>query len=188
MNNKLENFINNNRKEFDSEEMKIDWEKINSKAKQKKIRVNNIGFWWAVAASIVIFISGLIYFNYNQNKINATAIKTVDLPSKELTDHVDPDYTAQMDQFAHLIKIKQTELQQSQKAQPDLYKQFLKDNNRLDSSYYYLKSKLAANPNKEILLDAMIQSLELKLQILNRQLQIIKQSKYKKENNENRTI
>jgi hypothetical protein len=93
-----------------------------------------------------------------------------------------------MDQFAHLIKIKQNELQQNQKSQPDLYKQFLKDNNKLDSSYNFLKSKLSANPNKEILLDAMIQNLELKLEILNRQLQIIKQSKHKKTNNENKTI
>ena len=79
-------------------------------------------------------------------------------------------------------------LRQNQKTQPELYKQFLNDNNRLDSSYKFLKSELSANPNKEILLDAMIQNLELKLDLLNRQLQIIKQSKNKKTNNENKTI
>jgi hypothetical protein len=93
-----------------------------------------------------------------------------------------------MDQFAQLIRIKQTELTQNKSKQPVLYEQFLKDNNHLDSSYNYLKSKLSANPNKEILLDAMIQNLQLKLDLLTRQLLIIKQSKHKKTNNENKTI
>jgi hypothetical protein len=89
-----------------------------------------------------------------------------------------------MDQFARLIVLKQNELKQNQKKQPVLYEQFLKDNNRLDSSYNYLKYELSSNPNKEILLDAMIQNLQLKLDLLNRQLQIIKQSKHKKTDNE----
>lgn len=187
MSNQLENFINNNREAFDSEEMKINWEKVRSKASQKKTTTRRL--WWAAAASIIIFITVAVFYNnYNTNKPAITAIQPIELPPKELTDQVDPDYTVQMDQFAHLIKIKQNELQQNQKSQPDLYKQFLKDNNKLDSSYNFLKSKLSANPNKEILLDAMIQNLELKLEILNRQLQIIKQSKHKKTNNENKTI
>ncbi len=187
MNNHLENFINNSREEFDSEEMKIDWDRIKSGIAQKNIKRIRL-LWWAAAASITLFISGVIYFN-NENRKPVTAIQQpVELPSKELTDQVDPAYTSQMDEFAHLIKIKQIELQQNQKTQPELYRQFLKDNNKLDSSYNYLKSKLSANPNKELLLDVIIQNLQLKLEILNRQLQIIKQLKHKKENNEDKTI
>ena len=187
MSNQLENFINDNREEFDSAEMKIDWEKIRRGMTQKKTKSAG-RLWWAVAASITLFVSAMIFYNYTQTKPAATAIQPVDLPPKELTDQVDPEYTVQMDQCAKLIKIKQTELQQNQKTQPELYKQFLKDNNRLDSSYNYLKSKLTANPNKEILLDAMIQNLQLKIDVLNRQLQVIKQSKHKKTNDESKTI
>lgn len=180
----VEQFINNNREEFDSEEMKTGWEKIEKEIKQKKTKLKRL--WWAAAASVIIVISGAIYYNnIYQGKQTETAIQpAIDLPSKELTDQVDPEYTEQMDEFAHLIKIKQTELTQNKNQQPVLYRQFLKDNNQLDSSYNFLKSKLAANPNKEILLDAMIQNLQLKLELLNRQLQIIKQSKHKKTNNE----
>lgn len=190
MNNQLENFINDHREEFDSEEMKINWEKIKSKTSRKKNISSAKTLWWAAAASLVIFIAGSIYYNnnYKEDKSPVTAIQSIVLPPKEITDQVDPDYTAQMDQFVRLIKIKQTELQQNQKTQPDLYKQFIKDNNRLDSSYNYLRSKLTANPNKEILLDAMIQNLQLKIEVLNKQLQIIKNSKHKKTDNESKTI
>lgn len=186
MSNQLEKFINNNRDEFDSEKMKIDWEKIKSGVTQKKTKFRRL--WWAAAASITLVISTMVYFNHHENKPVVTAIQAVDLPPKELTDQLDRTYTSQMDQFAILIEHKQNELRQNQKTQPELYKQFLNDNNRLDSSYKFLKSELSANPNKEILLDAMIQNLELKLDLLNRQLQIIKQSKNKKTNNENKTI
>jgi uncharacterized protein (DUF2344 family) len=183
--NNLENFINNNREEFDSEEMKNGWEKIESKLKQRKTK-NTRRWLLAAAASVTIFVSGAIFYEQiKENKTPDTVIEQpVNLPSKELTDDVDPSYTIQMDQFAQLINLKQNELRQNQKKQPELYQQFLKDNNQLDSSYTFLKSKLSANPNKEILLDAMIQNLQLKLDLLNRQLQIIKQSKNKKTNNE----
>ena len=186
--NTVEQFINNNREEFDSEKMKGGWEKIEPEIKQKKTIRTIKRFWWAAAASIVIIVSGLIYYNTTHENNPPTAIQPVDLPSKELTDDVDPAYTNQMDQFAQLIRIKQTELTQNKSKHPVLYEQFLKDNNQLDSSYNYLKSKLSANPNKEILLDAMIQNLQLKLELLTRQLLIIKQSKHKKTNNENKTI
>ena len=187
--NTLEQFINNNREAFDSEEMKGGWDKIESGLKQKKTKPASFRrIWWAAAASVVIFFSAIIYYNINSNNNAPVAIQPVDLPSKEMTDEVDPAYTYQMDQFAYLIKLKQNELTSNGKKQPKLYQQFLKDNNRLDSSYNYLKSELSANPNKEILLEAMIENLQLKLELLNRQVQIIKQSKNKKTNNENKTI
>ena len=180
----VENFINNNRDGFDSEEMQKGWEKFESKRKQKKTKSIR-RYWWAAAATVTIFVSGVLLYNNSTKKFEDTAVqKPVELPSKDLVEDVDPSYTFQMDQFAQLIALKQNELKQNQKKQPALYKQFLKDNDQLDSSYNYLKSKLSANTNKEILLDAIIQNLQLKLDLLNQQLQIIKQSKNKKTNNE----
>jgi len=188
--NRLEDFIKNNRDEFDSEEMRINWGKIKTGMENKNPVIRKMRhYWWAVAASLLILVSGAIYFNAGDKGITtAEEMTTVDLPPEEITNQVDPDYTRQMDQFAILIAHKQKELNLNQKTQPELYKQFLKDNNRLDSSYNYLKSQLSANPNKEVLLDAMIENLQIKLEILNRQLQIIKQSKHKKTDNENKTI
>lgn len=186
----IENFIDNHREEFDSEEMKNGWDKIESKIKQKKTKLISMKtVWWAAAASVILFFSASIYYiHFYETKTYISVEQPVELPSKELTDDVDPAYTHQMDQFAHLINLKQTELTKNAKKQPKLYQQFLKDSDKLDSSYDFLKSKLSANPNKEILLDEMIQNLQLKLELLNRQVQIIKQSKNKKQNNESKSI
>lgn len=186
----IENFINNHREEFDSEEIKKGWDKIESKIKQKKSNIIDIKtVWWAAAASLIIFFSASIYYLYFYENKNFIAVdETVELPAKELTDEVDPTYTYQMDQFAHLIKLKQTELTKNAKNQPQLYQQFLKDNDKLDSSYDFLKSKLSVSPNKEVLLEEMIENLQIKLELLNRQVQIIKQSKNKKQNNESKSI
>lgn len=189
MSNELENFIKNNREEFDSEEMNYKWDEIESGFIHKKSKIRSISrYWWAAAAGVIILITGIIFFN-NENKYTPVAIQEpTELPSKELIDDADPAYINLMDDFVIQINNKQNELKQNQKRQPALYNQFLKDNNKLDSSYNYLKSQLRANPNKEILLDAMVQNLQLKIEILNRQLQIIKQSKLKKTNNENKSI
>lgn len=186
--NTVEQFINNNRDDFDSENMKDNWSKIEASIKQKKNK-QSTRYWWAAAAAILIMVTGLLFLNKWNTKVMApTAVKPVELPARELTNEIDPSYTYQMNQFAYQIKIRQTELTENKNQQPGLYKQFLKDNNRLDSSYNYLKEELNANPNKEILLDAMIQNLQLKLDLLNKQLHIIKQSKNKKANNESKTI
>ena len=61
-----------------------------------------------------------------------------------------------------------------------MYKQFLGDMNKLDSSYNTLKNELPVNPNREQLLEAMIQNLRLQTELLNQQLFIIKQIKQSK--------
>ena len=192
MSNELENFINNNREEFDSEEMRNGaWEKLQNKLseKNKMPGLKTSHFWWAAAAILIISLSGIVYFTVFKSANNEQiAINKVALPPKELIDAVDTSYTSQMYLFAELIQIKQLELKKNQKKHPRLYRQFLKDDNQLDSSYNYLKSELSANPNKEVLLEAMIQNLQLKVELLTRQLQIIQQSKNKKTKNENKTI
>lgn len=188
MSNRLEKFIQDNRDQFDSEEMNNATWNVHSKSPKKTIAFSVKKLWWAAAACTILF-SGIIYYTSLNPKTNApVAMQSFSLPDKELTDAIDTSYTSQMNQFAQLILLKQTELKKNEKAHPGLYKQFLKDNDQLDSSYNYLKSVLRTNPNKDVLLDAMIQNLQLKIDVLNLQLQIIKQSKNKKTNNENKTI
>jgi hypothetical protein len=161
---------------------------VHSKSSEKTVVFSIKQLWWAAAACVVLF-SGIIYYTaFNLKRNTPAAMHTISLPDKELTDAIDTSYTSQMNQFAQLILLKQTELKKNEKAHPGLYKQFLKDNNQLDSSYNYLKKQLSANPNKELLLDAMIQNLQLKIDLLTRQLQIIQQSKNKKISNENKSI
>jgi phage shock protein A len=87
--------------------------------------------------------------------------------------------------------LKQNELRQIEKDQPELYRQFVSDITQLDSSYNSLKKELPANPNREQLLEAMIQNLQLQTELLNQQLRIIKQikqAKNKSHDNNSKTI
>jgi hypothetical protein len=86
----------------------------------------------------------------------------------------------EMFHYAKLVEIKHKELKKIQRDEPLLYKQFAGDVNRLDSVYHSLQDQLPKNPNREQLLEAMIQNLQLQMRLLNHQLDIIKQINHSK--------
>ena len=86
------------------------------------------------------------------------------------------------------IPLKQEELKVLSKEQPVLYRKFTEDIIQLDSSYKALKDQLSVTPNKEMLVEAMIQNLELQLNVLNQQLNIIHQIKQSKKHEKNKSF
>jgi hypothetical protein len=91
------------------------------------------------------------------------------------------DVTEEMYHYAKLVEIKHKELKKIEKDEPLLYKQFSSDVKQLDSVYHTLQKQLPKNPNREQLLEAMIQNLQLQIGLLNHQLDIIKQINQKKQ-------
>ena len=90
-----------------------------------------------------------------------------------------------------MIASKQEELKVLGKEQPELYQQFINDITQLDSTYNNLKNQLNITPNRDMLLQAMIQNLQLQLNVLNQQLNIINEIKQSKKNSHeknNKTI
>jgi hypothetical protein len=86
----------------------------------------------------------------------------------------------EMYHYARLVEIKHKELRTIEKDEPLLYKQFASDVNKLDSVYRSLQVQLPTNPNREQLLEAMLQNLQLQMGLLNHQLDIIKQINHSK--------
>jgi hypothetical protein len=82
--------------------------------------------------------------------------------------------------YSKLIEIKQEELKTLEKDEPLLYKQFSGDVEKLDKVYHSLKKQLPENSNPEQVMEAMISNLQLQMNLLNRQLKIIKQIKHSK--------
>ena len=74
---------------------------------------------------------------------------------------INPGYAKEVYHFTQLIELKQNELKEIEKENPNLYKKFVGDINTLDSSYNALKKELPENPNREQLLEAMIENLRL---------------------------
>jgi hypothetical protein len=86
----------------------------------------------------------------------------------------------EMYHYAKLVEIKHNQLKSLEKDEPLLYKQFASDVSKLDSVYRSLESQLPKNPNREQLLEAMLQNLQLQMGLLNHQLDIIKQINHSK--------
>jgi len=190
MSSRLENFIRDNREEFDGNEPDpLLWKKLeqqlNSPEGDRKIYRMAIKRWTAVAAAAVLVTFGVFYFT-NRPDQNDLVSRNSPAQANDIITAINPAYAKEVYHFTQLIELKQTELKKIEKEQPALYKEFLGDITTLDSSYNALKKELPQNPNREQLLEAMIENLRLQTELLNHQLLIIKKIKQaKKTSDEN---
>ncbi len=177
--NKLKNFISDNRKAFD-DEMPSDkvWQNIEASFTEKKKTkfILRPLYKWSLAAAAMLVIALSIYFVANKK----TAEPVVAVVTEPDINKLAPEYALQMNEFVKMIDTKQEELKVLAKEQPELYQEFTTAITQLDSSYNNLKNQLSATPNREMLLEAMIQNLQLQLNVLNQQLNIINQIKESK--------
>ena len=197
----LEQFIRDNRDQFDTdepgeqiwkklEEQLTDKNQVNQKqlSKHRKVILFTI-LRWSAAASILILAGIGIYSLLNNRPVREPVWYSIHHHPihRSLNDpilkEINPGYAREVYQFTKLIELKQNELKEIEKENPNLYKKFVADINKLDSSYLALKKELPENPNREQLLEAMIENLRLQTEILNQQLSIINQIKASKSNN-----
>jgi hypothetical protein len=185
----LEQFIRDNREQFDNDEPRPQvWSELEKQLTppEQKGKVLVMKFLRLGIAAAVLVLAGIGVFyllNGNSGKSVPVAQGSKTSPAineNKLLEEINPGYAKEVYHFTQLIELKQTELKQIEKDNPVLYKQFLGDINKLDSSYYALKNELPVNPNREELLEAMIQNLRLQTELLNQQLFIIKQIKQSK--------
>ena len=178
----LEQFIQNNREAFDNCEAPAGlWDKIdrslgkektkNSEPdeiiiKFKKSSISKLKIW-AMAASLVLLIgySSVFYLN---NKSDST---------EQIIAEVAPQYGDKMVQYTSLIESKREEIKQIETHDPVMYKEFATEIEKLNQDYQNLQTELSQTPNQEDLVKAMVQNLQVQLDILNRQLKIIEKVK-----------
>jgi len=189
MNKHLDDFIRNNRDEFDSDLPSPQvWNKIDERLSNapKKAKVVQVAWMrWSAAAAIVLMIGAAALYWFNSKPVpREQIVETNDaapvVVDSNLLNEINPAYAKELYHFTQLIELKQGELKQMEKENPQLYKQFVTDINKVDSSYNVLKQELPANPNREQLLEAMIRNLQVQMDMLNQQLQIIQQIKQSK--------
>ena len=139
----------------------------------------------AAIAGIIVLAVTLFFALHKNDKNNSGNITVQNYYNAQVTE---PVYAKQIDQYEDLIGLQQTELRSVEKDQPELYRRFASDINQLDSAYRSLKTTLATNPNRELLLEAMIRNLQIQSELLNRQLSIIQEIKQKRTAHEKSTI
>jgi len=196
----LEQFIRDNRDQFDTTEPGEQiWKKLEEQLTEKKQHnttqkstgqktiVLTILRWSAAAAILILAGVGIFSLLNNHSRKDhemAQQPSSTDTPAVNdpILKAINPVYAREVDQFTQLIEVRQNELKELEKENPNLYKKFVSDINKLDSSYNALKKELPENPNREQLLEAMIENLRLQTEVLNQQLGIINQIKASKSN------
>lgn len=175
---KLERYIRDNREAFDDYEPSKDlWKKIEAKTAQQKPKGKILSikglfgaepkFALRIAAGIAIALT-ISFLAYNFGK---TVAKNPDIMA------LSPTYAKEITQFTSMVETKREELKELEQEDPELYHQFDGELTALEQNYQQLKQKLPKNPNQEELLKAMIENLNMQVDMLNQQLQIIQKIK-----------
>jgi hypothetical protein len=89
-------------------------------------------------------------------------------------------------QFSSLIEIKRSELNQYKNAQPELINELNKQLKDLQMNYNSLLPQLKDENKKDLIVQALIENLQLQLEVLNRSLEIVQN--LKNENHEKEVV
>ncbi len=172
MNDKLEKFIKSHRAEMDHKEPRPDlWIEIaNEMSSEKKQRNLTKSFvWWRAAAILLLFITSLMVL---EKFVSAPEEKEV-VMSEDLIE-AESFYVDLISQKKEEVIMLSEDL--------ELGDEFVQEINTLDSMYHILKQDLK-NGNKENIADAMILNLQLRIEVLNKQLSIIQSIENRKNEN-----
>jgi hypothetical protein len=121
-------------------------------------------FDWRIAAGIFLaFCMGYLFFLNHQYGVTRDLGVAINAPA----------YAKEFNQYKLTIDGKRNEIIKLARNNPELSRDFAADLKGLELSYKNLKSDLGNAPNKEALVQAMIQNLQLQVELLNQQLNIL---------------
>jgi methyl-accepting chemotaxis protein len=172
---RLEEYILQNRKEFDNLDPsdKV-WRNIDQKLSGKDKRpAGNYNFLWKAAAIVLLAVSAFLFVERQQMIVSQEEIASV--------EDINPDFNEAEDYFIQQINEKKQIIHQYRNEYGELTDEFESDIQKLDNMYLQLKEELKQS-NTEYVVDALIQNLQLRIEILNQQLKIIEDIKNAKEN------
>ena len=174
MSTRIEDFIKENKKSFDTElPSKELWTKIDASLNKKKPGESyRFRLWIGVAASLTV---ALMIISYYTNNDKETTISVAD---------VNPAYAKKQVKYASLIERKTDSLEVLAKENPQLYEKFSADLKAIKKDYKQLNQQLPASANQAMVVKAMERNLELQLQVVSQQLTIINQVNQLKKDNQ----
>jgi hypothetical protein len=173
MSTKIEDFIKENKKSFDTElPSKELWTKIDASLNKKKpVEPYRLKLWIGIAASLTVALMIIFYYTDHSKE---DMISVAD---------VNPAYAKKQVKYASLIERKTDSLEVLAKENPQLYEKFSADLKAIKKDYKQLNQQLPASANQAMVVKAMERNLELQLQVVSQQLTIINQvNQFKKDN------
>ncbi|MFY0688433.1 MAG: hypothetical protein JXQ90_14760 [Cyclobacteriaceae bacterium] len=160
MGDQLEQFVNKNRDQFDDATPSKDlWSRIETDIPPTQ-RKNGINLW-KVAAVLLLCTTGYLLIE----RLNETE------PAFD-ENNAYTEFIQAEAYYASIIEMKKGEM--IAYGDRDLHESFLKEISVLDKSYNELKKSFEESIETEKIVDAMINNLQLRIEILNQQLMILK--------------
>jgi len=173
---KLEKFVKENRAAFDDKKPPVDvWHNINGQLDNSETPQVPIGTYLWRAAAIVLFavVVWLLVDRTDRNDNLARADGFINDNEIAFKD-VETFYVKE-------IETKQSLIVQFVADNPELDKGLLGEIDQLDSTYQMLKSTAEGGQSEKII-DAMVLNLQMRIDILNQQLEVLEKIKSIKEN------
>jgi hypothetical protein len=177
MKDKLEQIVENNRDALDVYEPRESlWDAIDTQLhKEKKLKRNRV---WLAAASLLLMIAITGWLAYNKDAEVTTIVEKGAPEPQNISSELPETY------YAKVIESKRNELFTYCSSQPVLCTEFKNDLDTLNARYIKLKDAYNTTADKDVVLQAMMNNLQLQLQILSQQLSIIQQAQNKQTGND----
>ncbi len=186
MSKELKRFITENRSEFDDHlPPPSAWREVERSIRirkpEKQIPVKRL-YRWSAAAAVFFIVAVSLYFLLAKEKTgNDLAKESRPTPGEQIINgeigQMEPGFAVEAKRIYETIETQQKALKAITQDQPELYSQFSEDLAALDSSYRVLKTKALSTPNREVIIRAMLQNLQLQAELLSKQLQILNEFK-----------
>jgi len=168
----LEKYINEHRSEFDAESPSSEaWKNIRDGLGDERANMNTAWYWKAAAVMLLMLSTYLIVDKVSQSDSTTPFIAQLEEPEDE--------FVMAEDYYFSVINQKIVEIQESELS-PEIKKDFTQEIQRLDEMYSELQLEYQQVQDEKIK-DAMILNLQLRINLLNEQLNIIRNIKTIKE-------
>lgn len=173
---KLEKFVKENRSAFDDkvppEEV---WHNINDQLENNEVPTIPISTYLWRAAAIVLFATVVWLLVDRSDRNNSISQSEAFINENEIAfNDVESFYIKEIEKKQNLIV-------QFVADNPEMDKNLLQEIDQLDSTYQMLKLKAEGGQSEKII-DAMVLNLQMRIDILNQQLEVLEKIKSIKEN------
>lgn len=181
-------FVRKNRNDFDnaapSDKVWKEIEKTIPVKKNAKLFTLMDIYKWSAAAAIFFIVLTSVYFlvrqKYSHENLTSENGTEDHSPRLESLNSISIENAAEFKQASEAVENRQKELRSAIANNPELYKKFQQDLNTLDSSYKLLRDQASQSVNRDVIIKAMIQNLQLQSELLGRQLMILHEFKTSK--------
>lgn len=171
MQDKLEKFVKTNKDKFDKLTPRDSiWERIKTDLDTSSENHIKMIFWRAAAIALFVLSVGLTFYA-NRDSIFSQGNAVVE----------DDEFMTTEQYYSSIISERQDMIKAIAASYPDVETDFESDWDVLDQNYKQLKNEYKQNKSEEVL-HALIQNLQARVNLLNKQMEVLREMKNEDEN------